>query len=362
MDLELTPDHQELQAVARQALDERSPLRVARAFLDGEAGAAEPLHELLAELGWYAVGLEPGDGFGIPGLALLAEQAGAHAAPTALVDTAVAARLARAAGFDAGAAGESAIALAVVERGSDWSLEGAGAVLRGDRLDGEKVEVQHGATVTMFAVTAVGGDGEPAVAFVAADAPGVAVAAAPGLDPASAPATVTFSGAPVSASLAGETAATALRDAFAVGAVAATAEGLGAASAALDLAVAYAKEREQFGVPIGSFQGLKHLMAGAHVDRESAWASVLYAAAALDEGLQDAGEAAAIAKAHGARASRAVVEAALQALGGIAFTWEHDVHLLQRRVLSAERRFGDAPAHEARLGDALAARRAKVAA
>src|SRR5215218_2197374 len=305
MDLELTPDHQELQAVARHALDERSPLRLARAFLDGAAGA-EPLHDLLAELGGYAVGLDPDDGFGIPGLVLLADQAGAHAAPTALVDTAVAARLAGAAGHPA-ADGEAAVALAVVERRSDWSLEGAATVLRGDRLDGEKVEVQHGATVSTLAVTAVDEDGDVAVAFVDAGAPGATVTAASGVDPAAATAVVSFSDAPVAAALTGESAATAIREAFAIGAVAVTAEALGAASAALDLAVEYAKEREQFGVPIGSFQGLKHLMAGAYVDRESAWASVLYAAAALDERLDGADEAAAIAKAHGARASRAVV-------------------------------------------------------
>jgi alkylation response protein AidB-like acyl-CoA dehydrogenase len=357
VDLELTEDQQELQAVARQALDERGPLRLARAFLDGEADVA-PLHGLLSELGWYGVGLEPDDGFGIPGLVLLAEQAGAHAAPTSLVDTAVAARLARACGH-AAADGETAVALAVVERGSDWSLTGAATTLHGDRLDGEKVEVQHGATVATFCVTAVDEDGEVVVAFVDASADGVTVAPAAGVDPAAATAVVSFAGAPVTAVLRDEAA---LREAFLVGAVAATAEGLGAASAALDLAIAYAKEREQFGVPIGSFQALKHVMAGAHVDRESARASVLYAAAALDEGIDGAGEAVAIAKAHGARASRAVVEAALQVLGGIAFTWEHDVHLLQRRVLSTERRFGDALSHEARLGERLAARCAEVAA
>jgi alkylation response protein AidB-like acyl-CoA dehydrogenase len=289
---------------------------------------------------------------------LLAEQAGAHAAPTVLVDTAVAARLAGACGHPA-AAGEAAVALAVVERGSDWSLAGATTVLHGERLDGEKVEVQHGATVGTFCVTAVDESGEVVAAFVEAGAPGVTVTPAPGVDPAAAAAVVTFAGAEVSAVLRDEAA---VREAFRVGAVAATAEGLGAASAALDLAIEYAKEREQFGVPIGSFQGLKHVMAGAHVDRESAWASVLYASAALDEGLDGAEEAVAIARAHGARASRAVVEAALQVLGGIAFTWEHDVHLLQRRVLSAERRFGDAIAYEARLGDALAARRTEVVA
>ena len=138
--------------------------------------------------------------------------------------------------------------------------------------------------------------------------------------------------------------------------MATAAEGIGAASAALDLAIVYAGEREQFGRPIGSFQALKHVIADAHVDREAAWSSVLYAAAALDEGLPDALEAAAIAKAYGARASRRVVEAALQVLGGIAFTWEHDVHLLQRRVLSCERRFGDALQHETALGAGLAER------
>ena len=66
--------------------------------------------------------------------------------------------------------------------------------------------------------------------------------------------------------------------------------------------------------------------------------------------------------AYAARASRAVVEAALQVLGGIAFTWEHDVHLLQRRVLSCERRFGDALFHESRLGAALAGSRLAVTA
>src|ERR1700722_6931475 len=91
MDLELTPDQRELRDVARQALDARAPLSLARTFLEGRS--AEPLHGLLVELGWYAVGLEPDDGFGLPGLVLLAEQAGAHAAPTALVDTAVAARI-----------------------------------------------------------------------------------------------------------------------------------------------------------------------------------------------------------------------------------------------------------------------------
>jgi alkylation response protein AidB-like acyl-CoA dehydrogenase len=350
MDLELTQDQEDLRAIAAEALDARAPLRIARAYLDGEP-AAEPLHAELLELGWYAVGLD--DDFGLPGLALLAREVGARAAPTGLVDTAVGARLAAPADHPA-ADGGAAIALAVVEAGSDWSLRGQAASVTGGRLTGRKVDVQHAASARTFCVTVVGADGRPAVAFVDAGGAGVSVQEGHGADPAQAQAVVSFQDAEVTALLEGTYAAEALGTAFAVGAVAITAEGLGAASAALDLAIAYAHERHQFGVPIGTFQSLKHLMAGAHVEREAAWSSVLHAAAALDEELDDAIDAMRIAKAYGARASRSIVEVAVQVLGGIAFTWEHDVHLLQRRVLSTERRFGDAIFHERRIGDALA--------
>ena len=369
MDLELSSDQRDLRALARQALDDRAPLTLARAFLDQDPDAT-PLHGLLTELGWYAVGVDPDDGFGLPGLVLLAEQAGAHAAPTALVDSAVAARIAQhlEGGLaDRVAAGEVTTALAVLEAGADWSLAGLATTLQGapgaPRLDGEKLGVQHGATADALLVVADAG-GEPSVALLECTTPDVTITPAPGVDPAAATANVELAGAVVEhgAVLTGDAAAGVLREAFAVGALATAAEGLGAASAALDLAVSYALERQQFGRPIGSFQALKHVLADAHVDRESAWSSVLYAAAAVDEHLPGADEVAAIACAYGARASRAVVETALQVFGGIAFTWEHDSHLLQRRVLSCERRFGDALHHERRLGDRLAARGAEVTA
>ena len=361
MNLELTADQQELRAVARQALDGRAPLSLARRYLDGEP--AEPLHELLAELGWYAVGLDPDDGFGLIGLVLLAEQAGAHAAPTALIDTAVAARVTAAMDGPAARAlreGTTSCALAVLEAGADWGLRSVATRLAvgsggGLALTGSKLGVQHGTTADLVLVVARAED-RPAVALVPAGAPGLVATATPSLDPAAATATVSFSDVVVdeSSALIGEAAESALRDAFEIGGVATAAEGLGAASAALDMAITYAGDREQFGRAIGSFQALKHLLADAHVDREAAWSSVLYAAAALDESLPDARDAAAVACAGAARASRAVVESALQVLGGIAFTWEHDVHLLQRRVLSCERRFGDAISYERRIADRLA--------
>jgi alkylation response protein AidB-like acyl-CoA dehydrogenase len=211
----------------------------------------------------------------------------------------------------------------------------------------------------MLAVVAHADDGI-ALAFVAPGGPGVTVTPDPGLDPASAPCCVGFDDAPVAqdAVLAGPAARDALEGALAVGTIATAAEGLGAASRALTLAVDYARDRHQFGRPIGSFQALQHLMADAHVEREVAWATVLAGAGELDAQAPGAAAAVSLAKALAARASRAVVEASLQVHGGIAFTWEHDVHLLQRRVLECERRFGDAIHHERFQGDLIAQRAA----
>ena len=119
------------------------------------------------------------------------------------------------------------------------------------------------------------------------------------------------------------------------------------------MAIAYALEREQYGRPIGGFQALRHLIAEQHVQRETAWATVLYAAAALEERTDDAGLAAAVAKANGAAATKLVVEGALQVFGGVGFTREHDLHLLYRRALECAGRFGGPLEHERRVADAL---------
>jgi alkylation response protein AidB-like acyl-CoA dehydrogenase len=153
-----------------------------------------------------------------------------------------------------------------------------------------------------------------------------------------------------------------LLSAFEVGAVVSAAETVGAASRCLDMAVAYSRERKQYGRAIGSFQALQHLLAERHVLRETAWSAILYAAAAIDDGLEESSEASSVAKAHAARAARQITEGAMQVFGGVAFTWEHDVHLLARRALAAERRFGDALHHERVLSKRIATRRRTAAA
>jgi alkylation response protein AidB-like acyl-CoA dehydrogenase len=357
MDLELGDEHLQLREAAVGMLDRHAPLSLARSYLDGDGDAGE-LWTQLAELGWLGVGLDSDDPFGVPGLCLLAAQIGRHAAPTTLVDTALVARVASACGSDWTdrlVAGAPPVALAMLERGSSWSATASTTARRdGDEVvvAGEKVGVHHAAAVGLLAVVAEL-DGTPAIALIEPGAPGVTLTPVGGLDPSCAPSRVALDGVRVPAArlLAGAPAA--FDHALDVAAVATTAEGLGAASAALDLAIAYALEREQYGRVIGGFQGLAHLIAEQHAQRETAWASVLYAAAALEERTDDAGAAAAIAKAHGAGATKTVVEGALQVFGGVGFTREHDLHLLYRRALECEARFGGALEHERRVADAL---------
>src|SRR4051794_11909953 len=140
----------------------------------------------------------------------------------------------------------------------------------------------------------------------------------------------------------------------AIAALLAAAESVGAAERMLSDARDYAAERRQFGRTIGSYQALRHILADMYVRRVSAWSTVLYAAAALDDELPDAQRTAAIAKAYVARAAREVAHGALQVFGGIAFTEEHQAHRFLRRIVVREQQFGDAAYHEREIGRALA--------
>jgi acyl-CoA dehydrogenase-like protein len=140
----------------------------------------------------------------------------------------------------------------------------------------------------------------------------------------------------------------------AIGALLAAAESVGAAERMLADARSYAAERRQFGHTIGSNQALRHILADMYVHSVSAWSTVLYAAAALDDELPDAEQTAAIAKAYVARSARTVAHGALQVFGGVAFTEEHQAHRFLRRILVREKQFGDAAHHERALGRALA--------
>ncbi len=132
-------------------------------------------------------------------------------------------------------------------------------------------------------------------------------------------------------------------------AVALAAEQVGGAQRCLDLSVAYAKERVQFGRPIGSFQSIKHKCADMMVQVESARSAAYYAACVAAEGSDELPVAASLAKAAASDAYFRCAADAVQIHGGVGFTWEYDVHLYFKRAKSSEILLGDAAHHRERV-------------
>ena len=133
-------------------------------------------------------------------------------------------------------------------------------------------------------------------------------------------------------------------------------DGLGAAEVALEMAVAYAKERTQFGRPIGSFQAVQHLCADMLLSLELGRAGAYYALWAADEASPaEAHRAATMAKAFAGDAFFRIGANAIQVFGGIGFTWEHDVHLFYKRLLTLQQAHGTATEHLEELADLVLA-------
>jgi alkylation response protein AidB-like acyl-CoA dehydrogenase len=129
------------------------------------------------------------------------------------------------------------------------------------------------------------------------------------------------------------------------------AEMLGTARWLFDRTLEYAKQREQFGRPIGSFQAIQHKLANMALVRERAWAAVYYAAMCVDADDADAPRAAHVAKASAGEAVRLCAKDGIQIHGGIGFTWEHDLHLFLRRAFASEHLLGTTDWHYDRLAD-----------
>jgi alkylation response protein AidB-like acyl-CoA dehydrogenase len=130
-------------------------------------------------------------------------------------------------------------------------------------------------------------------------------------------------------------------------------EAVGTAQAIFDITLAYAKHREQFGVPIGSFQAIKHKFADMLVALERARATGYFAALTIAEGDDRRALASSTAKAAAGDCAARLAKEGIQIHGGIGYTWEHDMHLYVRRVKSSALLFGDATQHRARVADLI---------
>ena len=136
-----------------------------------------------------------------------------------------------------------------------------------------------------------------------------------------------------------------LRRVLDIATAALSAEMVGTAQKALDIAVDYAKTRVQFGKPIGSFQAVKHKCVDMMVAVENARSLTYYACWTVDERVAEAAAAVPMAKAYASDMAKNVTSEAIQVHGGIGFTWEHDMHLYHRRALAGEANLGNAPIH-----------------
>jgi alkylation response protein AidB-like acyl-CoA dehydrogenase len=144
--------------------------------------------------------------------------------------------------------------------------------------------------------------------------------------------------------------------------VAIAAESTGVAQRALDLSVAYAKDRQQFGRPIGAYQAVSHRCAQMLLETENSRSAVYGAAWAADAEPESLPLAASTAKAYASDAGWRVPDAAIQVHGGIGFTWEHDLHFFLKRGRANAASFGDAKWHRERVADAVLAGEAVPAA
>jgi alkylation response protein AidB-like acyl-CoA dehydrogenase len=132
------------------------------------------------------------------------------------------------------------------------------------------------------------------------------------------------------------------------------ADSLGATERMLDLAVSYSKQRKQFGVPIGSFQAVKHAAATILVGIEAGRSGVYFAAASVDAGDPESALHAAAVKAQVTSAGAVAADTALTMHGAIGYTWEHDLHLFYKRARLDEHLYGAPSTWNERIADALA--------
>jgi alkylation response protein AidB-like acyl-CoA dehydrogenase len=348
MNFSLTDDQEAIKRTAREFLAARyKPEEVRRLATEDERGFTDEQWSQIAELGWPGLVVseeDGGHGLGMVELTIVQEELGYALAPSPFLSNVSAALLL--AGASDAVRSEWLKPLAAGEkRGTVAAVNGdPGLTADGSKLSGTKVAVADAASADFIVVAAPGDEH-----FVAAtDADGLTIEAAESLDPTRKLYTVRFEG--VDGTPLGADAAAIERAQHAI-AVAIAAESVGVAQRTLEMAVEYAKERKQFGRPIGAYQAVSHMCAQMLLETDGARGLTLYAAWALDHEPETAPLAASMAKAYASDAGWRVCTSALQVHGGIGFTWEHDLHFFLKRGKANAHAWGDSRWHRERVAE-----------
>jgi len=363
-----------LRKTVRDFLEQNAPMSRVREVMEASPVHAPDLWEEMAALGWTGLCFEEsygGAGLGMVELCVLVEELGRALTPVPFLPTAIAGFALAEVGDSAQrerwlapiCSGEATATLAITEdRGTedpdDFELH---AVRDGDRwiLSGRKRFVPDAAVADFLVVAARTDRDDPGAVglfVVPRDTPGVASAPMSSMDLLRPLAEVSFDGVTLANEFllgADSRAAPGLAKVLDRARVMIAAEMVGGAEVCLEASVAYAKEREQFGKPIGVNQAIKHKCADMLFAVESSKSITYYAAWANQEGNDEAAIAAAMAKSFVSDSYRDTSAENIQIHGGVGFTWEYDCHLYFKRAKSDEAWFGNATFHRERVARML---------
>ena len=356
MELLLSETQTFLQQAVSGAVDRYAPLTAVREWItDGELGAAD---RLAADQGWSGIGIGEdigGQGGTLQDLVVVAEQLGRGAVPWDLTFAGhLSAPLLAATGEQgrelaaATTTGERVTALCFDARVNDSSPT---VNVTSGRASGTVRYVLGAAEAALLVAPLVTPDGDVELWAVRRDADAVSVTVRRLVDRTRSLADVDLQNAPVE--LLGTVSDTVWQQMILTAVVLNCADSLGASSRLLEMTTAYVKDRQQFGVAVGSFQAVKHSAAQMLVDVEGMRSSVQYAAWAVETGDQAAASATSVAGGFCSQAAPAVADRALFLHGAIGYTWEHDLQLLFKRVKSNAGLFGSTDWHRERVSDAL---------
>ena len=366
MDIAFNEEHEELRRTVRRFLEDRSDEQAVRRTMDTEQGYDEDVWKQMAQQmglqGLIVPAEHGGAGLGAVEMMVVMEEMGRALLCAPYLSSAVLAASALSeAGSDAakkdllpGIADGSTIAtVALVDEGAGWGLSDVTleATSSGDgfALSGKKAYVLDGHTANVLLVVAKTGEGL-GLFRVDAGATGLSTEALPTLDQTRKLANVTFSGTPATKVNDGD-AAPGLERALALTLVGITAEQVGGAQWCLDTSTQYAKERLQFGRPIGSFQAIKHRCADMLVSVEFSKSAAYNAGFTAAEGNEGLAEAVHMAKSYCSEAYFKAAGDTIQIHGGMGFTWEHPAHLYFKRAKSSSLLFGGPLQHREKLAE-----------
>ncbi|MBJ7328631.1 MAG: acyl-CoA/acyl-ACP dehydrogenase [Solirubrobacteraceae bacterium] len=330
MDFGLNDDQQDIQRTARDLIAERASAEKVREAAEAKTTDAA-LWKELGDIGWPGIAIAEehgGQGLGLVELAILCEELGRAIAPVPFLPTVAAAAIIEQGGSD--------------EQRARWLPElAAGRAVGAVASVGSADLVIGGADADVIVFVEASGDAASVLA--ATDA---TIEPVDAIDPTRPAAKVSGTGEP----LPGDVTAGVDRALVAI-----SAELVGVCSGATEMTVAYVKERKQFGTPVGAFQAVAHRCAQMLLDTERARTLTSQAAWSADAAPERLHEAAAMAKATASDAGREVTASAIQAHGGIGFTWEADVHWRYKRAQLDAVLLGGAGEHRARAAKMAAA-------